>query len=156
LISLQLHHILEGYGHRNERTTLRVTEDGASITEPHARSITIASLPDARSVMLFGTAGRIESLAIPGTALDTSRWTLLDAQSNDPEDARIGTVRLDDASGDVVLTHVRSIEELGGPAFDEWASQFAQELAQVSHLVEEVAASFEVPLQEGHLLHAFC
>ena len=149
MISSQLAAILHEHLRRN---------GGADTADPDAEcavlfsddrlTVTVASVPDAATVMLFAEAARLPR--DPAWSIEESQWTTVDDEDDDPFDdddapafASGITLLHDEQSGAVALTDSAPVDALDAVTFEHWVRRFVDEVVEMVDIVAEVATEAE-------------
>lgn len=146
MISPQLAELLRAYGGLG-LADMTLIDEGDHCRMLHAGGFTVcvASVPDARTVMLFAEAGFLREGEASCNDNDLGDWTVLEEEDETGDDSRPNrpTVLHDERSGTLALTQTAPIEEMHSVAFNAWVSAFIEEVTQLSEIVSEVCTESE-------------
>jgi len=142
MITAELAHLLETCAQNNADIALEVFDHHASVSL-EGFDVSIASIPDDRTVMLFAEAGFVPGRERGEVASDEQDWELLDAPEESfdrrPGERQEGAVLLDRASSQIALVDSAGVEVLDAPAFERWLREFMRELVELRAVLHEVA-----------------
>jgi hypothetical protein len=147
MISSQLASILHDHGRRETQFEAIVGDNECMlITRDKKFSVTVASVPDSETVMLYGEVGRLAN----GEDSSGPEWILVETGDTDDGDSdranplgREPTLAFDERSRILAITDSAPAALLDAVAFDRWTTQFLDELVLTAKVLEEVVAAEE-------------
>ena len=137
MISSELAAILADYFRHAGEDPLPSDRSGCAVLANGRFRAAAASVPDARTAMLYAQAGRLQDDAASGE--DAGAWIVLnraDATASDAG-APCGSMLYNGRTGAVALAASRPVDQLHGPAFQEWVNGFFRELSEIDEMIAE-------------------
>jgi len=135
-ISPELKAILDDYVRRGGLCELprKGRSTGALLARDGGLKATIASVPEARTAMLYASAGQMRRADEFTGIAGQDDWKVLDGTPN-ARDVPRGRVLYRPQSCIVAFTSSARVEELDGPRFDRWIESFFDDFGRVADAV---------------------